>query len=649
MKNEEKTNEEAIRELARLRQDIVGSRVSEAGRRETEEALGKSEEEARRLAREHAIMAEIGRIINSTLRIEEVYERFAEEVRKVIPFDRLTINLNIPEEDKVSIPYVTGVEVEGRRVGDFIPFTGSLNEHFVRTRSPLLIQVEDERECSRRFPVLLPTFRAGLRSMMAAPLISKDEVIGGLHFRSTKPKVYTDHDLKLAESIASQIAGAIANARLYAERLRAEEALRESEEKYRLVTENANEAILVAQDARIKFSNSKTKEISGYSSEELASMPFPEFIHPEDRQKVVENFLKRLQGINLPHIYPFRILSKDGKIKWVEINATLITWEGKPATLNFLSDITERKQAEESLRISEERYRLLVENANEGIMVFQDGMLKFINPEMLELTGYSREELTSMSFVEMIQQEDQHTVMEEHYRRLRGEKLPQIYEFRFVDKKGNVRWAEGNVIAVTWEGKPATLSFLSDITERKRAEETIRKMAYHDSLTGLPNRLLFNDRLTQALAHAFRNQEKLAMMFLDLDRFKDTNDSLGHYMGDQLLRAVANRLVGLLRKSDTVARMGGDEFMLLLPGITQMEDAAEVALKILRAFQAPFLVEGHEIHITASIGVALFPYDGGDPDTLIKNADTAMYRAKELGRNNYQCCSPVKKEKTLES
>jgi len=180
-----------------------------------------------------------------------------------------------------------------------------------------------------------------------------------------------------------------------------------------------------------------------------------------------------------------------------------------------------------------------------------------------------------------------------------------------------------------------------DITERKRTEQQLAFMATHDPLTGLPNRMLFNDRLTVALAYAQRNRQKLTVMLLDLDSFKQINDTLGHSVGDQLLRAVGDRLKGSLRKTDTVARMGGDEFLLLLPQIARAEDAATVAQHIMKTFQAPFSLEGRELCITASIGIAIYPDDGEDVDTLLRNADKAMYRAKQKGRNNYQRYNPT--------
>jgi diguanylate cyclase (GGDEF)-like protein/PAS domain S-box-containing protein len=177
---------------------------------------------------------------------------------------------------------------------------------------------------------------------------------------------------------------------------------------------------------------------------------------------------------------------------------------------------------------------------------------------------------------------------------------------------------------------------LRDITEQRRQQETIRYMAFHDTLTGLPNRALLNDRLGQALAAARRESTRGALMILDLDRFKDINDTLGHSIGDMLLKAVAERLVGLLRKSDTVSRMGGDEFVLLLPKVVNSEGVSVVGRKIVTAFQEPFMCDGHTLRITASMGIADFPDDGGDSETLLKKADIALYRVKAAGRNGFQ-------------
>jgi diguanylate cyclase (GGDEF)-like protein len=198
-------------------------------------------------------------------------------------------------------------------------------------------------------------------------------------------------------------------------------------------------------------------------------------------------------------------------------------------------------------------------------------------------------------------------------------------------------------------GKPrGAIGASLDITERKRAEEQIKGLAYHDSLTGLPNRRLFQDRLSIAVAQAHRTTQRLAVLFLDLDRFKPVNDTLGHAAGDRLIQDVAERLRTCLREGDTVARLGGDEFTLLLPGLAQMVDAARVAEKVLETLRVPFLIEGQELFVTASLGISLYPEDGRDVDSLVKNADAAMYRAKQQGRDNYQLCVPALSATALE-
>jgi len=174
-----------------------------------------------------------------------------------------------------------------------------------------------------------------------------------------------------------------------------------------------------------------------------------------------------------------------------------------------------------------------------------------------------------------------------------------------------------------------------EIADRKKAEEALKHMAHHDALTGLPNRRLFNERISLEISRSQRNNQKIGVMLFDLDHLKKVNDSFGHSVGDLLLQAVAQRLLGLLRKSDTVARMGGDEFLLILPEMKQTNDAILTAERILSALSTPFLLEGNQINITTSIGIVFFPDDGTEVDDLIKKADIAMYKAKEKGGNIY--------------
>jgi len=324
----------------------IGAITDITERKGAEEVLRRSEEEAKRLAKEAAVLAEIGRIISSTLDIEEVYGWFAQEALKLIPFDRISINLINLEEGTVVVSYVAGLDIPERRSFDVYLLKDSVTEKIRGNRLSLLIQPETREELEGQFPKFISHFQAGLRSMMGIPLVSRDAVIGVLYLYSRKLKAYTDQELRLAERISSQIAGAIANAQLFAEHRQTEEALQASEEQYRLLVQNSNDAIFIAQDGVIKFPNLKTEELLGYSAAELARIPFVNHIHPDDREMVLENHKKRLAGQKFPGTYSFKIKNKMGGELWVEINAVLMQWEGRPATLNFLRDITEKKKLE---------------------------------------------------------------------------------------------------------------------------------------------------------------------------------------------------------------------------------------------------------------------------------------------------------------
>ena len=307
----------------------------------------------------------------------------------------------------------------------------------------------------------------------------------------------------------------------------------------------------------------------------------------------------------------------------------------------------ERKRAEEALRQSDERLKGILSSLHETMIVVFDREGNHVSVwgtlELDKRYGIRSTEFVGRSLMDIFPLQD----AKERLTRIQhifetGESWRDEYLLHFPGGDfwhdisfSPIRGPSGEVSAV--------VGFIRDITERKRAEEELAYMASHDALTGMPNRMLFNDRVTLALAYAQRNQQKLAVILLDLDYLKDVNDTLGHSVGDKLLRAVGERLTGLLRKSDTVARMGGDEFMLVLPETARAEDAAKIASKILEAIRRPFAFDGHEIHITTSIGIAMYPDDGEDADALMRDADMAMYRAKAKGRDNYQCYTPAMK------
>lgn len=209
-------------------------------------------------------------------------------------------------------------------------------------------------------------------------------------------------------------------------------------------------------------------------------------------------------------------------------------------------------------------------------------------------------------------------------------------------------WYMGVITAMPGPGQARIVVAHENITQLKQAESAIERLAYYDSLTRLPNRWLFQDRLSQTLAQARRENQLVGLVFLDLDRFKNINDTLGHSAGDELLKEVAHRLKSCIRRSDTIARLGGDEFVIILPAINQTEDATLIARKILQSFSPAVDLDGHEVFITTSIGIAIYPSDGQDSESLVRNADTAMYQAKDRGRNNFQFFSPEMNRKVQE-
>jgi len=311
----------------------------------------------------------------------------------------------------------------------------------------------------------------------------------------------------------------------------------------------------------------------------------------------------------------------------------------------------DRKSAADALRESEERFRTLADTAPCAIFIYQGTSFRYANEATASITGYSRAELEKIGLWETVHPDHadiRDLVRQRGLARRKEATLPTRYELKILRKDGEVRWLDCSAGVIDFDGKSAILGTAFDVTERKRAEEQIKNLAYHDSLTGLPNRLLFADRLRVAVVQAHRQGQKLGILFLDLDRFKIINDSLGHTLGDRLLQAVAERIKGSLREGDTVARQGGDEFTLLLPGISRAEDAAKVAAKILESLRQPIPVDGRELFVTGSVGVSFYPDDGIDPETLIKNADAAMYRAKDQGRDTYQLYAAAMNDTAVE-
>lgn len=309
------------------------------------------------------------------------------------------------------------------------------------------------------------------------------------------------------------------------------------------------------------------------------------------------------------------------------------------------------KNTQKQLEDSEKRYRFIVSNSPDIIyMVDHRGFFTFINDRVTDLLGYKPEELIGEHFSTLVHEDD--IIVAEHVfnERRTGERASQNVEFRLrcSDPEKASKTFESNTIVIELcslgvynlkeDGTPylGTYGVARDISDRKKAQEMIHFQAYHDLLTRLPNRELFLDRLNLSISQASRNKSMLAVLFLDMDGFKFINDSLGHIIGDKLLQHVAHRLQDTLRDTDTVSRIGGDEFNILIPELQHREEAGLVAQKILNVFSKPILLDKHEITISFSIGISVFPDDANCTETLIKNADMAMYHIKGRGKNGYE-------------
>ncbi len=540
-----------------------------------------------------------------------------------------------------------------------------------------------------------------------------------------------------------------------------EEALRASEEKYRLLVENAAEVILVVQGARIRFVNCKVSNLLGYQQEELLGQPFLQYVHEEDRPMLAQRHETRLRGGEVPESYHFRVYAKNGDIKWLEIRAVRIEWEGQAATLNFLTDVTSRIEAEQILRNSEYRFRSLFEHVEAVAVQGYDRERRVIywNQASEKLYGYRREQVMGRRMEELIipPERRQETVeaikdwfdrgqvpasaerelynadgqpvpvFSSHVLLPRPSGEPELYcididlrkvkqienEVRvlsqaveqspvavmIIDLDRRVEYVNSAFEEITgytaadilgqnvsllespatpperyaaiwqtlreghaWKGELESrrkngerywefayfapvlddngeirhyLAVSEDITLRKQQQQRILHQAHFDTLTELPNRFLSLDRLDHAIREAQRSGECVSLLFLDLDDFKKINDSLGHEVGDRVLVETASRLRRAVRSGDTVGRLGGDEFIVLLGGLASPGDALPVVENLMQRLREPYRIDGRELVMGASIGIASYPLDGEDVSELLRKADSAMYHAKKQGRNAF--------------
>lgn len=413
--------------------------------------------------------------------------------------------------------------------------------------------------------------------------------------------------------------------------------LKRAQKLYSTLAENSPIGILIVQEGLIKWTNKKFWESIGYKADEIINSPYLTFVHPDDRETIKNNSIAMLRGeMTLP--FEYRVLTKRGEALWHVGTVASITHNGKRAILGSQMDITTQKQAEMNLRQSEERYRTIIETITDAYYeVDLAGNTTMFNEAYLKLYEYGTKEMQDKNYRTYVDKEHAQIAYWVFHQVFKTGKPTKKMEWEIITKHGKKKQVELSVSLIRdAQGKPLGFrGIISDITERQKAEETIRHQAFHDPLTGLANRILFYDRMQMAFSLAKRNKKMVALIILDLDHFKEINDSRGHMVGDDLLKAVSVRLSKMVRSSDTVARYGGDEFTLIMPSLSSEEDALVIARKIVTVFLKPFSIETGKILVKASIGVAMYPLHGQDIDTLMSKADNAMYRAKAMGRNRY--------------
>lgn len=402
-----------------------------------------------------------------------------------------------------------------------------------------------------------------------------------------------------------------------------------------LIWNNTNDVIFtIGQDGSILNANPALKNLLGWSLKEVKGLSRPPFLYnfSELDHLALLDMLK--QGKSIPYFETERI-QKDGTIKDVLASYRAVN-RGNILAVGMYKDITEQKKVQKKLQASEERYRNLIEFYPEAIAVQSFDKLVYINPTGIKLIGAKNQnEIIGKAIWEFIIPEKREFIKRKLTENLQDQTIVEkepIFE-RIVRCDGKIICTELIVLPINYEDKLSIQIIIKDVTEKKKYEEKLEFLAFHDPLTGLVNRRRFAEVIEQSIKEANMRKESLAVMYLDIDKFKEINDSLGHEIGDKLLKAISKRLQANARESDVLSRVGGDEFLLLIKDI-DLANIKEIAERFLNALQKPYLIQNHILNVTSSIGISIFPKDGNSLKTLIRTADIALYKAKEK-RNHY--------------
>jgi diguanylate cyclase (GGDEF)-like protein/PAS domain S-box-containing protein len=589
-----------------------------------------------------------------TLDLDEVLQKLLGHLAALVPYDTANVML-LEGGNRLVVRAVRGYE----RWGDAERARSSVFEldrhpvlgQLVRSGQSLLVHDTDAHPGWQRHEGA--TY---VRNFIGVPLQAGQEVIGLYGLDKGTPGFFTAEHVQRTEALAPHAAIAIFNARLF-------ERIQESEERFRALVEHSFEGVWLLDDRGvITWSTPSAEALLGEPLADIVGRSAFTRVHPHDLARVLGESERALASPGQPVSTRFRMLRPDGAVR--HLDAVLVNRLHDPrvkAVIANFRDVTAAVQSglqieelNRDLRRQLTEFQTLLDVIPIGIAVARDRECRRIdaNPYLARLMGlastapnasltappgegpddiqYTKDgRAVPPSELPMQKAASLGTEVLDVEMELRrgGEAVATIlgYAAPLFDEAGRTRGAIGVAL---------------DITERKRAEEEVRRLAYRDGLTGLPNRLLFRDHLDLAIAQARRGGPGFSLLFLDIDRFKVINDSLGHSAGDALIVSVGERIRNGVREGDTVARLGGDEFIVLALGVDNPPSAARVAQKLLEALRRPFRVDGRELFATVSLGVSLYPADGSDAETLVKKADVALYRAKELGRDNCQLFAP---------
>lgn len=437
------------------------------------------------------------------------------------------------------------------------------------------------------------------------------------------------------------LSGAVEIMRDVTQRRESEERLRQQEEHYLNILESIKEGCFeVDLGGNMLYYNNPVRLALADADTDIFGLNYRQYMTRETARKVYRAF-KKVHSTKQPlDDLVFEIIRKDGSTMHVEASITPVLNDSGSVTgyRGIVRDVTQRIKAEKALRESEQKYRLVFENSPMGIIHFDhQGNITTCNQQAARLFNMKRQDMLHINLLHLADRKMVYAVK----KALSGQ--VGIYEGKYQINNGvqtvslEIRFAPIKSDNGTVAGG---VGIIADVTDRKQYEDTIRQVAYHDPLTGLPNRMLFYDRLGLALSQARRSGQLVAVILLDLDNFKLINDTFSHSVGDRLLQEVARRLSRMVRAGDTVSRIGGDEFVILLPGVSSAAEALAAAKKLQLLVEEPFEVDNEELRITASIGISIYPESGQDVSTLLKNADAALYCAREHGRSQCRVFSP---------